>query len=110
MREERAARIAREEERAAAEIEAKKTAQAVINPKPVNMRRKRLDDMTYTELVHQKPCDVIDVGEHLPLTEKNVVAMNEKPKVARWKVVNDRKRSESPPEKETMVEKKIKFE
>ena len=62
MREERSARIAREEERAAAEIEAKKTAQAVINPKPVNMRRKRLDDMTYTELVNQKPCDAIDVG------------------------------------------------
>ena len=110
MREEREARVAREEERAAAEIEAKQMAQAVINPKPVNTRRKRLDDMTYAELVHQKPCDVIDVGAHLPLTEENVVAMNGKPKVAKWKVVNDRKRSASPPEKETMVEKKIKFE
>ena len=84
IREERAARIAREEEQAAAEIEAKKIAQAVINPKPVNMRGKRLDDMTYHELVDQKPCDVVDDA-------------------------SERKRPASPPEKE-MVQKKLKFD
>ena len=84
IREERAARVAREEELAAAEIEAKKIAQTVINPKPVNMRRKRLDDMTYAELVDQKPRDVID-GE----------------------AASVRKRSASPPERETMVQKRI---
>ena len=84
IREERAARIAREEERAAAEVEAKKIAQTVINPKPVNMRRKRLDDMTYAELVNQKPRDVND-GE----------------------TASERKRSASPPERETMVQKRI---
>ena len=77
IREEREARKAREEERAAAEIEAKKIAQAVINPKPVTMRRKRLDDMTYAELVDQRPCDVIEGEAPLPLTEENVVVMNE---------------------------------
>ena len=75
------------------------------------MRRKRLDDMTYAELVDQRPCDVIEGEAPLPLTEENVVAM---PKVAQWRVVNEGKRSPSPQEKEAMgrhlVQKKIKFD
>ena len=43
--------------------------------------------MTYAELVDQKPSDVID-GE----------------------TASERKRSASPPERETMVQKRLKFE
>ena len=46
----------------------------------------------------------------MPLTQKIVASRDKNPKVAKFKDVSEGKRSASPPEKETMAQKRLTFD
>lgn len=48
-------------------------------------QKKKIDDMTYSELANQKPADAIENSKPLPLTEQNLSAMNQSAK-EKWTV------------------------
>ena len=80
-------------------------------PAQAKKNKKRLDDMTYQELVNQKPSDVLEAEEvdcdgPLPLTEHNVSAMNNNSETRDWQVVSAvHPRHSQSPDRETLDER-----